>query len=214
MNMNDRAQDDPDAPNNQARHDAQLPYLREHAKRELRARMRSVRGVLPQSARDERSAAAIARALQLPELSAARTIVGFCAIQKEVDPAALLEQLRAQGKRTGLPRVVGEQLQLHAYADASELVPGSFAVNEPPETAPRIDPADVDVVLVPGLAFDERGHRLGYGRAFYDRLLPSMPRAFRVGIAYDFQLVMELPNDAHDIPMHCLISDKRCLRFG
>jgi 5-formyltetrahydrofolate cyclo-ligase len=86
-------------------------------------------------------------------------------------------------------------------------------VAEPAGTAPQINPAEVDVILVPGLAFDERGHRIGYGRAFYDRLLPSMPQAFRVGLAYDFQLVMELPNDPHDIPMHCVISDKRCVRF-
>ncbi|MET0389152.1 MAG: 5-formyltetrahydrofolate cyclo-ligase, partial [Polyangiales bacterium] len=78
--------------------------------------------------------------------------------------------------------------------------------------APLIAPSEVDLVIVPGLAFDGAGQRIGYGRAFYDRLLPQLTQAFRVGLAYDFQLLAELPVEAHDVPMHCVISDARTLR--
>lgn len=190
-----------------------VAYLREHAKRELRKRMRSVRSVLPASARAERSRAAAERVIELAEYAGARTIVGFSAIQKEIDPADLLAQARASGKTVGLPRVVGELLDLHELRDVSELVEGAFGVLEPAESAPMIAADSVDLVLVPGLAFDTRGHRLGYGRAFYDRVLPQMNRAFRVGFAFDFQIVMELPDDAHDVPMHAVVTDQRVLRM-
>jgi 5-formyltetrahydrofolate cyclo-ligase len=183
-----------------------------HAKRELRTRMRSLRAVLPAAAAGERSRAATKRVLELPEYAAAKTIVAFSAIQKEADPAEILSSARASGKRVGLPRVVDELLELHEFGDVSELEEGAFGVLEPSATARVITPAEVDLVIVPGLAFDPRGHRLGYGRAFYDRLLPHMPQAFRVGFAYDFQVMMELPNDPHDVPMHAVVTDQRMLR--
>jgi len=189
-----------------------VAYLREHAKRELRSRMRSVRGVVPASAREQRARGAVQRVLELAEYVGAQTIVGFSAIQKEIDPSELLAGARASGKRVGLPRVVDDVLALHEFRDVSELAEGAFGVLEPAASAPVIAPAEVDLVIVPGLAFDARGHRLGYGRAFYDRLLPGMTKAFRLGFAYDFQLVMELPNDAHDIPMHAVATDLRVLR--
>jgi 5-formyltetrahydrofolate cyclo-ligase len=189
-----------------------VAYLREHAKRELRSRMRSVRAVVPASARELRARGAVQRVLELAEYVCAQTIVGFSAIQKEIDPAELLAGARASGKRVGLPRVVDDVLALHEFRDVSELAEGAFGVLEPAASAPVIAPAEVDLVIVPGLAFDARGHRLGYGRAFYDRLLPGMTKAFRLGLAYDFQVVMELPNDAHDIPMHAVATDLRVLR--
>lgn len=188
---------------------AREQHLRQVAKRELRKRMRSVRGVLPASASAARSGAACGRLLELPELIAAQVVIGFSAIHKELDPAVLLQAAREQGKRVGLPRVVGEELHLHEVGSEAELVEGAFGVREPVETAPRIDPAEVNVVLVPGLAFDPRGHRIGYGRGFYDRLLPQLTAAYRVGLAYDFQLLAELPNDPHDTPVQCVITDTR-----
>lgn len=189
-----------------------LAHLRQVAKRELRTRLRAVRAVLPQEARQTRSAAAVARVLELPEFGRAQTILGFSAIQKELDPAALLQHAREQGKCVALPRVVEDRLELHAVASVSELEAGAFGVLEPSASAPRVAAHEVELAIVPGLAFDARGHRIGYGRAFYDRLLPALTRAFTVGMAYDFQLLVELPNDPHDIPVHCVVSDARCLR--
>jgi 5-formyltetrahydrofolate cyclo-ligase len=191
----------------------QLAHFRAVAKRELRARMRSVRNVLPQAARAARSAAVVARVLELPEFARAQTVISFSAIQKEVDPAEVLVRALALGKRVGLPCVVEDRLVLREQTDPSALEPGAFGVLEPPASAAIIDPQTVGLVLVPGLAFDTRGHRIGYGRAFYDRLLPLLPHAFRVGIGFDFQLVPELPNEEHDIALQCVISDARCLRI-
>ena len=191
-----------------------VAFLREHAKRELRSRMRSVRAVLPASAREARSLAAAQRIRELAEYAGAQTLVAFSAIHKEIDPAPLLSEAHAHGKRVGLPRVVGEDLALHLVTPNAALEQGAFGVMEPAASSPPIEPEEVDLVIVPGLAFDVRGHRLGYGRAFYDRLLPTMTRAFRLGLAYDFQVVMELPDDAHDVPMHAVVTDQQVLRPG
>jgi 5-formyltetrahydrofolate cyclo-ligase len=72
---------------------------------------------------------------------------------------------------------------------------------------------EIDLIIVPALALDASGYRLGYGRAHYDRLLPTLTQAFRVGAVYDFQLVPELPKELHDVPMHCVVSDSRVLRM-
>jgi 5-formyltetrahydrofolate cyclo-ligase len=196
----------------EASDEASLRHLRFVAKRELRKRMRDLRRLLPQSACEKRTAAATARLIELPELLHARTILGFCAIHKELDPAGVLAWAERKGKRIALPRVEGERLDIHLHHQGAPLDEGAFGTLEPLSSAPRIEASEVDVVLVPGLAFDGQGQRIGYGQAFYDRLLPSMPQAFRIGIAYDFQLLAELPAEAHDVPMHCVISDARTLR--
>jgi 5-formyltetrahydrofolate cyclo-ligase len=193
--------------------DEALELLRGQAKRELRTRMRAVRRVLPRSACELRAASATERLLSLPELQRAQTVLGFHAIHNELDPAALLARASELGKRIVLPRVHDAGLSLHVYAPGDVLEESGYGTLDPSPDAPLVDPAEVDLVLVPGLAFDARGHRIGYGRAFYDRLLPTLVRAFSVGIAYDFQVLPELPNEIHDVPVNCVVSDARVLRI-
>jgi 5-formyltetrahydrofolate cyclo-ligase len=193
--------------------DATLARLRGHAKRELRTRMRAVRRVLPRSACELRTSAATTRLLELPEFARARCVLGFHAIHKELDPAALLARAAELGKRVALPRVHDSGLSLHLYQPGDVLEESGFGTLDPSPDAPLVEPTEVDLVLVPGLAFDARGHRIGYGRAFYDRLLPTLLGAFRVGVAYDFQVLPELPNEEHDVPVHCVVSDARVLRM-
>jgi 5-formyltetrahydrofolate cyclo-ligase len=193
--------------------EAMLARLRVHAKRELRTRMQAVRRVIPVEACRERSARANARVIELPEFARAQTIAGYSAIRKELDPSELLRVAAEQGKRVVLPRVDGESLSLHEYRPGDELEESGWGILEPLANTPAIAADSVELVLVPALALDGAGHRIGYGRGFYDRLLPSMPGAFRVGVAYDFQLVPELPHEAHDTAMHCVISDARTLRI-
>jgi len=112
-----------------------------------------------------------------------------------------------------LPRVEPdrEELTLRVVAEGDLLEPGDFGVPEPRADSPVLAPHDVDLVLVPGLAFDERGHRIGYGAGFYDRLLPLLGRALTVGIAFDFQLVAEIPDTPGDAPVALLVTDARVL---
>jgi 5-formyltetrahydrofolate cyclo-ligase len=186
--------------------------LRARVKVELRQRMRGLRRVLPADARGVRSAAICARLVELPSFERASTIIGYAATHKEADPAAALQRAEAAGKRIGLPRV-GEDghLELRRHHSGAPLVESGYDIDEPLPTAEMIADEEVDLIIVPALAFDPRGHRIGYGHGYYDRLLPRLPRAFKVTIGYDFQLVVETPESATDIATDCIVTDARLL---
>lgn len=182
-------------------------HLRRQVKAELRARMKALRAQLPAAARAARSAALCARVGTLAAWQGARTVAGFVALRGEVDVASLLAAARADGKRVVLPRVgEGDALTFHL---GEALVASAFGVLEPAADAPTATP---DLVLVPGLAFDERGHRLGYGAGYYDRFLGALHPA-TIGVCFDFQLVPELPDTPGDVAVDRVATDARVLEL-
>ncbi len=190
----------------------ELDALRVRAKQQIRRQIIAVRRVLPESACAERSARACSRVIEHAEFARARCIVAYVAMRKELDPAGIVEQALLLGKEVGLPRIEGGTLVLHRYLAGDTLAENALQVREPRPSAPMLDPAQVDLVLVPALAIDPRGYRVGYGQGFYDRLLPRLPRAYKIGLGYDFQLIAEAPNAAHDVPVDCLVTDARTLQ--
>lgn len=183
--------------------------LRVYAKRELRKRMTSIRNVIPEAAHAERSARACERVCALAEFAAARYVAGYVAFRKELDPEQALARAAELGKVVLLPRVTEDGLAFHEHAPARALVENDWGLLEPPEDAPRVEIADIDFMLVPALALDLRGFRIGYGKSFYDRVLPQLARGRAVGLAYDFQLLAEVPNEAHDMPVQIVVTDLR-----
>ena len=181
------------------------------------------RAALPALERSERAAAATARLLALPELAevAGRTIAGYVAGQGELDPAAVLERAGARGCKVALPRVSREapRLRFHEVAPGAALAAtsGPFGLREPDAAAPELPIGDLDVVIVPGVAFDAEGRRLGFGGGYYDGAL-AMARAGApgrptlIGIAYDFQIVDDCPAGAGDVPVDLVVTDARVLR--
>jgi 5-formyltetrahydrofolate cyclo-ligase len=189
-----------------------VQVLRAYAKRELRQRMQSLRRVLPATARDERSARACARLGELPEFEAASVVAGYQPLRGELDPGAALARAAARGKRVVLPRMEADNLVFHLHVPGEPLVENAYGVLEPLESAPLVAPVEIGLVLVPALALDLRGFRLGYGKGFYDRALPHLPRAFTIGLAFDFQLLAEIPNEPHDVALHAVVTDERTER--
>jgi 5-formyltetrahydrofolate cyclo-ligase len=187
--------------------------LRALAKEELRKRLAAVRRTLSGETRALHAAAMNRLLVAHPAFLAARVVLAYSALRFEIDPLAAVEAAWAAKKVVALPRIVPETraLTLHAYEAGDELVESGFVVREPLPSAPRIDPLEVDLVLVPGLAFDVRGQRLGYGQGYYDRLLPSLSRARRVGLAYELSLLAEVPSAAHDAPVDVVITERRAL---
>ncbi len=174
--------------------------------------MRAVRDALPAEARRTRSLAIAECLTQLPEFRSARTIAAFASIRSEADTRPILEQAWADSKRVALPRLSGERMSLHSVLPETELQPGPFAVPEPPAERPLVQPEEVDFIVVPALAVDPRGHRIGYGKGCYDQLLPSLSQAFSCVIAYDFQLLAELPEESFDVPVDGVVTDVRVIR--
>lgn len=202
---------------------ADLPYsaealslLRPRAKALLRKRMRQLRGSLPPDARARRSAAITARVVALPCWQAARAVALYASMPDELDTRGLLDDAVARGLDVALP-VVGEgrSLTFRWLVRAGERHPtamSAYGIDEPTAEAPAVDLADIDVVIVPALAMDPRGHRLGFGRALYDNTLTLMPRAVRVAAVFAFQMIAEVPDEAHDQRVHFVVTDEDTYR--
>jgi 5-formyltetrahydrofolate cyclo-ligase len=139
-------------------------------------------------------------------------VAGYHAHRDEADPALLLQALAKAGAHIALPRVTAkdEALEFHLVPDGGILHPGAFGIHEPLAHWPRAIP---DLLLVPLLAFDLRGTRLGYGGGYYDRTLAALPRARGVGIAYAGQRMDFLPHDAHDYPLHAVLTETGLTEF-
>ena len=151
--------------------------------------------------------------LQLPELAAAATLALYSPILNEVFTEEIFHQARAQGKRVVYPRVQGAGLEFFEVNSAAELRVGNFGILEPQGTQ-SWPLAMIDLLLVPGVAFDQSGHRLGYGKGYYDRLLPDRPAGCRlVGLCFEFQLLSTLPAEGHDVRMDLLVTERRTLRL-
>src|SRR5258706_3228880 len=168
----------------------------------LRKQLMDRRAALGEAELRAASAAVGAHVLALPALKGARTLAAYAAIHGEIDPAAIAEALRQRGAGIVYPRVLSAtppELSFH-IATVAELVVGAFGVAQPPENAPTIPLDQVAIVLVPGVAFARDGHRLGYGRGYYDRALAGAPRGLRIGLAHSFQLIDRLPPRPRDEP--------------
>ena len=116
--------------------------------------------------------------LALPELATAHIVLAYIATPEEIDPAPAIAALRARGIAVALPRIEAPGvLGVHLHHDEADLDDGPYGLRQPKEDSPRVLLGSVDAVLVPGVAFDETGARLGYGGGYYDRLLPQIGRA-------------------------------------
>lgn len=184
-----------------------------HPKRDLRRRLREIRKSLPPERADAMSAFACARFLAWPATAGARTIAVYAAHGGEIDPAALAGARAKEGAVICYPRVHPDApLTFHAVPVAS-LRPGTIGISEPPDDAPAVPIQDIDLFVVPGVAFDPAGARLGQGVAYYDRTLPAA-RGLKVGFAYDFQIIPEVPTEAHDVRMDLVVTDRRVIVPG
>ena len=136
-----------------------------------------------------------------PRLAEARIVLLYSALPDEVPTLPLLNRLTTEGKTVLLPRVVSDtDMELRRYTGPNDLEPGAFGIMEP--TGELFTDYDlIDVVVVPGMAFDREGHRLGRGKGYYDRFLAQLPHIYKIGICFPFQLVDKVPADAHDMLM-------------
>lgn len=132
-------------------------------------------------------------------LTDCRVVMAYWPLPDEVDIRPLVRWLVAQGKTVVLPKVTGsETMELRRYVSDDDLVEGAYHIQEP--VGLRFTSYDdIGMVLVPGMAFDAAGHRLGRGRGYYDRFLPAIPKAYRMGVCFPFQRVAEVPTEQHDV---------------
>ena len=168
-------------------------------KKELRQHIREIKRQFSQQQLEELSLPIISRLKS--RLASTKTILAYYSLPDEVDTRQLLDDLVAEGKTVLLPKVIDdENMEIRRYTGRQDLEEGILHLMEPigePFTAYE----DIDIVVVPGLAFDAAGHRLGRGRGYYDRFLHRKKHPYCVGICFDFQKVAEVPVDEYDIPV-------------
>ena len=167
------------------------------------------------SSAGERAAAGRAvaeRVASLPEADRAAAVLGFASFGSELPTDDVMAWVLGSGRRLLIPFVDGLELRAAEVRAIEELAPGYRGIREPVERTPA-DPNAAGVILVPGVAFDMRGRRLGYGGGFYDSFLKEVDRAIpRVGLCLDLQVVDEVPAGTDDEPVGVVVTEKRVIR--
>lgn len=175
----------------------------------LRREMKQRLGALDPEARGARSRRLVQCLASLPEWKTARSVLLFAPLPAEPDLDILWAAGHLADKRCAYPRVEGERLTVFEVTALTRLVAGPWSLREPPrQSGTPLSPAGFDVVLVPGLAFTKDGKRLGRGGGYYDRLLAetgSKPR--KIGCAFEFQILDDLPTEGHDAPVDDVVTD-------
>ncbi len=178
-------------------------------KKELRKIINARKKVCPVEERVKRSGAVIEKLRILPEFLQAQNILMYWSLPDEVFTHNAVVEF-AKDKNIFLPVIDGEELRIKKFSGEAALVDGeSYAIPEPDADAPEVSIDEIDLVVVPGVAFDLRGGRMGRGKGFYDRLLSKAygNGPFKAGVCLNYQLVDEVPTETHDIIMDIVISE-------
>jgi 5-formyltetrahydrofolate cyclo-ligase len=179
-------------------------------KASIRKQAAEARDGLSKEERQAMSREILERLFRLPEFIESTCLMFFASFRSEVDTLPMIRKALAEGKRVVLPRVRGKDLALFEIRDfGTDVSPGAWGIPEPCERMPVALDA-IDLMLVPGLAFDEHGNRLGYGAGFYDRLLTVFSK-MTVGLVFEVQMVPTVPADRHDVAVKKIVTEKRVI---
>ena len=183
-------------------------------KRRIREKILSRRNKEPEDLRRKKSRRIKERLFSLLEFKEAHTILFYLAKDSEVETREAVEEALLKEKRVVLPMVKGKELLLGEIKDLrQEVEMGGFGILEPKEVSfKEVSPQEIDLVILPGIAFDLKGGRIGYGKGYYDRFLGKLPREIPlVGLAYHFQIVAHLPIKEHDRKVFKVITERGVL---
>ena len=175
------------------------------SKSEIRAAAKRAVKALPFEQRESKSALIVKNILESEFIKGAKTVALYASLPDEVASGSLISSLASQ-KRVVLPRVAGDDMDFYPY-DPTSMEVGAFGISEP-QGERAVEPSEIDVIVIPGVAFTADGKRCGRGKGYYDKYL-SRPdfRAVKIGICYKEQLAEDIPNEPHDIVMDTLFHD-------
>lgn len=180
-------------------------------KKELRQRILAERAKLSPEEHRRRSAEFCRSLFAFDPLQECRVIMAFFPFRDELDIVPFLEAARERGQEIWLPLTVQKERRIvpYIYTGAADLKQGAYGICEPdPARAQEGNTRDLDAVLVPGVAFDRGGGRMGYGAGYYDRFLSSLSRRpLLIGCAFELQVVSRVPMEPHDIPLDCIATE-------
>ena len=173
-------------------------------KKELRRAIREKKRAMTEDEIENRSAKLAQLLYASDAYRNAKTIYGYLPYNQEVRTVPMLEQALRDGKRVAVPKVFGDEMKFLYLEDLTQVAKGYAGIPEPIADGPEAEDRTA-LVLMPGLAFDPQGHRIGYGGGFYDKFLAAEPNHPTLALCYDFQLLPELETEEHDIPVDTVL---------
>lgn len=174
-------------------------------KAEIRKHIRDIKRQFSDEELAELSLSVINRMFSHPAVAAAKTVLLYYSLPDEVFTHNAVRQLSLSGKTVLLPRVIDTaNMELRIYRDDNDLKKGSYGIMEPAGDI-FSDYDKIDVAVIPGMAFDAGGNRLGRGKGYYDRLLSKAGNIYKIGMCFDFQKINRVPADDNDVKMDCIL---------
>lgn len=176
-------------------------------KQEIRKKIKQIKRQFSESQLKELSLPIIKKLFLSPTIQKANTIGLYYSLPDEVDTHDLIDILLQKGKKIILPKVIDDSnIEMREYSNSKDMEVGSYHIQEPIGKNFE-DYSSIDVIIVPGVAFDNQGNRLGRGKGYYDRFLKKIPATKKIGICFDFQMIEQIPTEKNDIPMDDIITN-------
>ena len=173
-------------------------------KKELRQKIRQQKRNMTAEEVETASRSLAEQFWRSPYYQNASVIYGYLPYNQEVRTVPILEQALRDGKKVAVPKVYGDTMRFIYLEDLSQVAPSSMGIPEPIADDPVAEDARA-LVLMPGLAFDKKGNRMGYGGGYYDKFLSQEPNHPTVALCYAFQMVDAIPTEDYDIPVDCVL---------
>ena len=178
-------------------------------KDEIREKINLVRKNLSKEVIAEKSKKIVDALIKLKEYADAETIMPYISLNIEVDTKEFIKNELLKGRRVVVPFVEGDDIQVSELNEL-DLIEGKFGVLEPMKK--ELYEGKIDVVIVPGVAFDENGSRIGFGKGYYDKFLEKFKDSLRIGLAFEEQIVDFIPSEEHDKSVDMIITEKRIIK--
>ena len=180
-------------------------------KNKIREEMHNIRNNLHDDHVSEKSLQIIKNLTSLKEFSNAKTVMSYVSFKNEVNTKDLLKnELDKRDKKLLVPFMENDEIKVSLLNNYNDLSKGQFGILEPVKKELFND--KIDMILVPGIAFDGKGSRIGFGNGFYDKFLENHKNSLKIGLAFENQIVGSVPNEIHDKKMDMIITEKRIIR--
>ena len=184
---------------------------RRKQKSEIRARLKEIRAAIPAESRQNHNENITRRLLNLEEIASAGTIFIYISYASEVDTYALIEHFLKEGKILAVPKIINSGHMIATrFTHWEDLKPGQLGILTPASNDPY--DGEIDIAITPGLGFTQEGYRLGYGRGYYDQWFAGHKTTKKIALAYEAQVINEIPVGDNDIPVNMIVTEKRIIK--
>ena len=178
-------------------------------KNEIRTRILALRRELPESVLNEKSKTITKKVINHPFYKQAELVFAYIDAKGEVMTEELIRHAWKQGKKVAVPKIHGEVMEFYLITSFEQLEYGCFGLMEPDDMCPKvIDIPENSMVLMPGVAFDRTGNRIGYGKGYYDKYFTKFPNLNKIALSLDIQVVPEISAEPHDLKADCVITEE------